>query len=174
MSWKVLDIKDGKAQRKAVWSRVLEYSGHPELVAWTAELIKAGDIPERNDLALATAVQKYSQKYIKFFREYPERFNSPLRTIFWGLGDCDDKSIFIASVLRSFRIPVKLKFIQFKHVKPDGTVKDVNHVYPVAYIDGKWLAMESVHEWPIGDDPAVRAIKKGFKVQIDTIGDKAV
>lgn len=163
------DIPTFSKLRSKLWERVEEFTGHPLLVDWSAKLIKKYNVPERNDLALARAVQKYSQDHIKFFRERPERFASPLRTIAWGFGDCDDKSVFIASVLRSFRIPVRLKFIRFYSKEQ---IKMVSHVYPQAKINGKWIALESVHKWDIGDDPEERAKMKGIKPEVHIIGDK--
>jgi len=166
----VEEIRSPSEQRKKLWGVVLENTGNPELVNFTANLIKKNNVPERNDYALARTIQVYSQKYIKFFRERPERFAGPLRTILWGLGDCDDKSTLIASVLRSFRVPVRLKFIRFDVNQKDGTTKHVSHVYPQFYYKGKWLALESVHPWAVGDDPEDRATKRGIKVQVDYIG----
>jgi len=104
-------------------------------------------------------------------RERPERFASPLRTILWGFGDCDDKSILIASILRSFRIPVRLKFIRFTY-KKNGETNKVSHVYPQFKYKGNWLALESVHPWLLGDDPEDRAKRKGINPEVHTIGDK--
>ena len=104
-------------------------------------------------------------------RERPERFAGPLRTILWGFGDCDDKSTLIASILRSFRVPVRLKFIRFTY-KKNGEVKKISHVYPQFKYKGKWLALESVHKWDVGVDPEDRARAKGLKPEVHTIGDK--
>ena len=170
--WYVENVPGGiPGQRKRLWKEVVKYTGHPLLVDWMAKLIQKYKIPERNDAALARAVQVYSQDHIKFFRESAERFASPLRTIQWGIGDCDDKSLFIAAALRSFRIPVRLKFIRFSVIK-DGKKKKVSHVYPQFKFEGKWIALESVHAWPMGEDPEDRAKAKGIKVQVNTIGDK--
>ena len=174
--WYVENVPGGiPGQRKRLWKEVVKYTGHPLLIDWTARLIKKYKVPERNDAALVRAVQKYSQDYIKFFREKPERFASPMRTIVWGIGDCDDKSLFIAAVLRGFRIPIRLKFIRFSVIK-DGIKKKVSHVYPQAKIlwNGivQWVSLESVHPWPMGEDPEDRARAKGIKVEVNTIGDK--
>ncbi len=166
------NITTPEQQRSKLWGVVLENTGNPQLVDFTARLIKKNNVPERNDRALARAVQVYSQKYIKFFRERPERFAGPLRTILWGLGDCDDKSTLIASILRSFRVPVRLKFIKFSIKQKDGTIKNVSHVYPQFKYKGAWLALESVHPWALGDDPEDRARKKGIIPEVNYIGDK--
>lgn len=172
-TWRIEDIPTPKKQREKLWGVVEEYTGNPLLLQFASGLIRKGNVPGRDERALARTVQVYSQKYIKFFRERPERFTSPMRTIAWGFGDCDDKSIVIATILRSFRIPVRLKFIRFDMLNPDGSIKQkVSHVYPLAKLDGKWEALESVHPWPLGMDPEQKALEKGYTPQVYIIGDK--
>lgn len=170
LSWSEKDILGQKALQQELWNLIEKDTGNPLLVDWAAKLIKKLNVPERDELALAKAVQKYSQDHIKFFREYPERFTSPLRTAVWGIGDCDDKARFISSILRTFRIPIRLKFIRFEITK-NGITKKVSHVYPQAKINNEWISLESVHKWPIGLDPENLAKRKGIIPKVDYIGD---
>jgi len=153
-----------------VWGVVRKFTGHPLLMQWASDFLRDYAVPERDPAALARAVQRFAQEHIRFFRERPERFASPLRTIEWGFGDCDDKSIFIATVLRSFRVPVRLVFVRYVKRKLDGTRKKISHVYPQAYVEGKWQTLESVHPWPMGKDPAQEARRKGYSPQVEVIG----
>lgn len=171
LTWNERNLRSSAAQRKALWDFVEKWTGNPLLVDFSAKLIKLMNIPERDELALARGIQKFAQYKIKFFREKPERFASPLRTIVWGIGDCDDKSIVIASILRTFRIPIKLKFIRYEKKQEDGTIKKISHVYPLAKINGSWAALESVHKWQLGDDPEHRALAKGLRPEVFLIGD---
>lgn len=165
------NVRGFDAQRKAVWGVVLKYTGHPLLMQWASDFLREYQVPERDPGALARAVQCYAQEHVKFFRERPERFASPLRTIEWGFGDCDDKSILIATVLRSFRVPVRLVFVRYKQPTLDGGVKRISHVYPQARVNGQWLALESVHPWPMGKDPATEAKRKGYSpIKMEVIG----
>ncbi len=145
---------------------VKKYTGHPLLMEWAADFFRDYNVPARDDAALARAIQLFSQQHIDFRRERPERFVSPMRTIQWGFGDCDDKTILIATILRSFRVPVRLVFIRF--LKPDG--RPIAHVYPEAKLDGRWVALESVHPWAMGDSPADRARRKGLRPSVEVIG----
>lgn len=157
-------------QPQAVWRVVQKYKGHPQLMEWAADFLRAYSVPERDPAALARAVQLYAQQHIRFMREDPERFASPLRTIQWGFGDCDDKSIFIATVLNSFRVPTRLVFIRYVKPQMDGTTKRVSHVYPEAHINGQWLALESVHPWPMGKSPYEEAVTRGLHPSREVIG----
>jgi len=167
---RVEDIRGAAAQRKAVWGVVRQYTGHPLLMEWAADFFRDYKVPERDNAAMARAVQQYAQEHIAFRRELPERFASPMRTIQWGFGDCDDKSILIATVLRSFRVPVRLAFMRYEKPRLDGTVQRISHVYPEVQLDGRWVALESVHPWPMGKNPAEEALRKGFKPRVETIG----
>lgn len=158
---------------KALWKAVEADTGDPLLMHFLARLIEAANVPARDPIALARAVQLYSARKIKFFRERPERFQSAVRTVVWGIGDCDDKARFIAASLRSVRIPVVLKFLHM--TLPDGRL--LGHVYPMAWLEypkapAKWVALESVREYPMGYDPENRAREKGLKVSSFIIGDK--
>ena len=113
-------------------------------MAETARIIRAADVPARDERALARAVQRYAQTEIKYFREFPERFASPLRTIEWGIGDCDDLTILILSMLRGFRIRGRAKFLRMR--LPDGS--RFSHVYPQAKLGkgdrARWYSLEAV------------------------------
>jgi transglutaminase-like putative cysteine protease len=146
-----------------------KYTGDPHLVEIAARIIKTLDIPERDNLALARGFQRYVQENIKFFRERPERFVSPVRTAQWGIGDCDDKTILLATLLRSFRLPVRLKFIRFISPK---TKKKVSHVYVQVWIDNKWITLETVQKWPMGKDGEQILRQKNIPVKVEFHGDK--
>lgn len=146
-----------------------------------AKLIDVARVPERDPVKLARAVQLYSARRIKFFRERPERFQSALRTIVWGIGDCDDKARFIAACLRTFRIPVRLKILHLTMPKViDPRTKKpmvLGHVYPQAWLQlpgqkSQWVSLESVREYPMGYDPEKRAIERGFGVRVTYVGDE--
>lgn len=152
---------------RALWTAVEADTGHPLLVHFLARLIDVARVPPRDPGLLARAVQLYSARKIKFFRERPERFQSAIRTIAWGIGDCDDKARFVAASLRTFRIPIRLKFLHM--TLPNG--QPLGHVYPEAWIDSDWLPLESVREYPLGYDPELRALEKGLAVKSFVIGD---
>lgn len=126
-----------------------------------AHVINTMKVPQRSPRLLARAFQLFSQKQVQFFREYPEFNAAPWITAKWRIGDCDDKSRLIAALLKSFRIPVRLAVVTFEPSNAPG--KMLSHVWPEAFVDGKWEALESVREWPMGKSAldAIRA--KGLK-----------
>lgn len=171
-TWTTLDLAE-RPQIDKLWEGVLNDTGHPLLVHFLAWLIDQARVPARDPVALARAIQLFSARYIKFFRERPERFQSAIRTICWGIGDCDDKARFVAASLRTFRIPVRLKVLHM--TLPNG--KKLGHVYPQAWLPfpgqtSQWVALESVREYPMGYDPETKALAKGFTVKTTYVGDK--
>jgi transglutaminase-like putative cysteine protease len=172
LTWTERDIQGYPAQRKELWAKVRKGTGHPELVEHVSRIIRDADVPARDDRALARAVQKWTQENIKYFREFPERFVAPVTTLRWGIGDCDDMTIFIASALRSFRIPCRAKFLRMR--LPNG--KRFSHVYPQAKLgkgnDARWYALEAVRPYPLGRDPENVAIAKGLTPIVERVGDK--
>ena len=165
----IKDISSYDEQRKELWKIIEQYTGNTVLVEFAAKLIKLNNVPARDEKSLVRYIQLFVQNHIKFFREYPERWQSPLQTLALGIGDCDDKTILTASLLRTFRIPVQLVFLRFKKAGKEP----YSHVYPRAEINGKWLAVETVRsEFKLGDDPEKMARNKGFSVSVETIGDK--
>lgn len=172
LTWFEKDLLTPHNVQQALWGVIIFYTGNPILIDWASRVIREFNIPERDNRALVNGILKYTQDNIKYFRESPERFASPLRTIDWGIGDCDDKSILIATVLRSFKIPVRLKFLRFSYFSPSEKIqKTVQHVYPQAKIDNKWYSLESVHKWPAGKDAEKMLNSKGIKSEVSFMGD---
>jgi transglutaminase-like putative cysteine protease len=165
--WREENIRSSRQQRKALWNNVVKYTGHPVLVAYAAKLIQKYDIPQRNEKELVITLHRFVQDYIKYFRENPERFVSPIRVLEWRIGDCDCKTGLLASLVRSFRIPVRLKIIRFKL---NG--KRVAHIYPQAKLEKQWWSLETVNKWPIGADLETLLKQKNISYKVEYVGDK--
>jgi hypothetical protein len=179
-NWSDEDLSGVKEQNRRLWGMVDKYTGHPLLLDFLADLIRAYNVPGRDPIALVKAIQDYSATEIKFFRERPERFQSPMRTIIWGFGDCDDKAILVGAAVRTFRVPVRLAILRLalprlgENGKADPRLPPVKvgHVYPEAWMDDAWIPLESVRPYPWGHDPSLIAAQRGFLKQRETIGDK--
>lgn len=170
-TWIEEDHPTDALQAQGLWKGVLADTGHPLLMHFLAELIEKAKVPARDPEKLARAIQLYSARKIKFFRERPERFQSAMRTVAWGIGDCDDKSRFIAASLRSFRIPVRLRFLRYSVKLPNGEIARKGHVYPLAFLGDTWVPLESVREYKWGYDPEEKARQIGFDIDVQTVGD---
>jgi hypothetical protein len=127
-------------------------------------------VAPRDTAALTRAVQTYEQDHIKYLREHPETYASPARTLEWGVADCDDLTILTCAALRGAKVPCRAAFIGWL---PKGTSGKVpfRHVYPEAWVDTRWVALEAVRKVPWGWDVGVQKLKQGYRVRRGTIGD---
>ncbi len=165
-----IQIRSYRQQLREFWKWVDKYTGQPALVDFAARLIQEHNIPEKDYRRLVEFLQQYTQREIKFFRERPERWQSPMRTLKWGIGDCDDQVFLMLSTGRSFRIPGRAKFTRFIDPK---TGERKSHVNAQFKLDGKWVSAETVKPVALGFDPATAMKRAGVKIiSVDYIGDK--
>jgi len=78
-----------------------EYSIHPRIRALASEIIK--DCPEKDYDCYISKVTDFVKRNVKYVNDPPrtEVFQSPLKTLELGIGDCDDFSVLTASLLRA-------------------------------------------------------------------------
>lgn len=75
-----------------------------------------------------------------------ETIQTPLKTLEYGAGDCDDKALLLAALLESIGHETRFKAVGFH----SGLI---NHVLLETNIRGKWLAMETTEPVPLGWTP---------------------
>ena len=105
----LIRIKDN-AQSLSILQRLAEeYSLHPRIRKITSSLIKG--CPERDLLCYVRAITRFVKRNVKYVNDPPgkEVFQSPLKTLEYGMGDCDDFAVLTASLLLSAGIPAKVK-----------------------------------------------------------------
>jgi len=101
-------------------------------------------------------------------REAPETLVHPVRTLEWGVADCDDLTILICSLLRGAKVPCRAAFVGWK--QGPGHIA-IRHVYPEAWLGSRWTALESVRPVRLGWNAADWRRRKGDRVRVETIGD---
>lgn len=84
-------------------------------------------------------------RYVRDVRDV-ETLQSPDATLHIGAGDCDDKSMLLASMLESINHPSRFVAIGFK---PD----DFEHVFVETRIGNSWIALETTEPVEIGWQP---------------------
>lgn len=84
-------------------------------------------------------------RYVKDIRGV-ETVQTPDVTLSIGAGDCDDKSVLLASLLESIGHPTRFVAIGFK---PD----DFAHVYPETRIGTSWIPLETTEPVEVGWSP---------------------
>jgi len=78
-----------------------EYAIHPRIRALVAELLAS--CKEKDYDCYIQQITDFVKKNVKYVNDPPraEVFQSPLRTLEWGIGDCDDFAVLTASLLLS-------------------------------------------------------------------------
>ena len=160
-----------REQAKLLWRPVLEETGHPDVVAALAGIV--GEMPpdaQRDPTRLTRAVQRWVQSNVRYLREYPERYQRPTRTLKWRVGDCDDMAPLVATMLRTARVPARLRFGGWG-LQP-GERPIFRHVYAQALLPRGWTTAETVRAVPLGFDAVEWKRAKGLEVKHADVGDR--
>lgn len=117
----------------------------------------------RRDHALALG--QWVQDHVRYMNEGQETFQTPIRTLRNGFGDCDDHTILICALLEATGIPSKVCAMEwggaFRHVFPAAILVD-----PAAR-RLEALALDSTLTAPAGTvDPLVISKRKGRRVRV--------
>ena len=132
----------------------------------------------------ALAIGRWVQENIRYVNEGIETFQSPVRTLTWRHGDCDDFTTLIASMLESIGIQSELVGLewrgQFRHIFPRALIPVP--VVGAARIDFSStllrlcglerppqpasLPLDATLRQPVGTiNPVTAAVRKGRKVR---------
>jgi transglutaminase-like putative cysteine protease len=81
-------------------------------------------------------------RYIKDIRGI-ETLHTPEKILEQMAGDCDDKSVLIASLLESIGYECRFVAVGFKF-------NNLSHVFTQVKLRGKWITLETTEPWPMG------------------------
>lgn len=167
----VRDIDTIREQKAALWAPVLEQTGAPELVEVVGQCVWS--LPQekiRDELSLARALQEYVQENVRFVKEFPERYQSPIRTLQYKVGDCDDQAPLLAALLRTVKIPARL-CIGGWGGRP-GEPPVWRHIWAQALLPKHgWTSAETVRRVPLGFDAGEWMASRGFQTARTYVGD---
>lgn len=105
-------------------------------------------LPEKNYTLEAVYIHAFVRDKIRYVKDVNgiETLQTPVNTIKIGSGDCDDKSILVASLLESIGHPTRFIACGFL---PDT----FSHVFVQTKIGTKWIGVETTEKWPLGRFP---------------------
>lgn len=84
-------------------------------------------------------------RYVKDINDV-ETVATPIKTLEYGQGDCDDKVVLLAALLESIGHPTAFVALGYS---PDT----FSHVYLQSKINSEWVGMEPTEPWPMGIRP---------------------
>jgi len=114
--------------RSLALSLVADVSGHKN---WTAQI---------------KAIHAFVQNSIQYVRDVRgvETLATPIKTLEFRQGDCDDQAVLLASLLESVGHPTR--FVAMKQTMFGAYV----HVYTETKIGNKWFPLETTEKFPAG------------------------
>ncbi len=103
----------------------------------------------KNFRAQVQAVHAYVQNNIAFVKDVAgvETLATPVKTLEFRKGDCDDQAVLLASLLESIGHPTR--FVAIK-TKPFGPYV---HVFTETRLGTVWVPLETTEQWPPGMGP---------------------
>jgi len=103
----------------------------------------------KNFGAQVRAIHKYVRNNIQYVKDVNgvETLATPIKTLEFRKGDCDDQAVLIATLLESIGHPTR--FVAVK-MSPFGPFV---HVYAETKIGAKWVPVETTEQWEVGQGP---------------------
>lgn len=120
-----------------------EYAIDPRIVM-TARSLLLG-LPPKAWRREVKALFNFVQKHIRYTPDTAdvELIMTPTRLLDVRAGDCDDKSLLLATLLRSIDKPARFKAIGFQP-------GELSHVYVQARIGEEWISLDPSEAYPMG------------------------
>jgi hypothetical protein len=147
---------DQEAQIKFLRTMVDRYKGM-EVVHETAIAIvfTDGGCAAKDKMCHALKIGEWVQRNIKYVNEGVETFQSPLRTLQYRFGDCDDFASLTCTLLESIGIPSQLVGLQWR-----GSFR---HIFARAIVNGRIYPLDGTLDEPIADftDPVMISTRRG-------------
>lgn len=144
------EISDGKRGilETLKLMRGLVGKGKNDLIVRTkaAELVK--DLPPKAYSSEGERLHAWVRDNIRYIRDIngTETLHDAVQVMKFGQGDCDDKSILVASMLESIGHPTR-----FVAMGLNGG--DFSHVYVETKLGTKWVGVETTENVPFGWHP---------------------
>jgi transglutaminase-like putative cysteine protease len=126
---------------------VSDYKLDPDMRAAAVGVIF--QYPAQDDLAEACALYDYVRDCIRYVKDISgvETLATPDKTLVMQVGDCDDQSVLLATMLEAVGYPTR--FIVAGYNEP-GVFE---HVYLEALVGDEWIAMDPTEQEVLGWSP---------------------
>lgn len=101
-------------------------------------------LPQKDVMGEVAALFDYVKYHIRYVRDIQgvETVQTPLKTLEYAAGDCDDKSTLLATMLASIGYPTRFRAM--------GFTNSFCHVIVEALVSGRWLSLDATEPEPLG------------------------
>jgi transglutaminase-like putative cysteine protease len=122
---------------------VSEYKTNPAIRELALSLTRR--LPQKDYLGEARALHDFVQNSIRYVRDIAdtEVLQTPLKTLEYGAGDCDDKSMLLAAMLESIGHETRFHAMGFRR-------GSISHVTVEDLIGGVWVPLETTEPVALG------------------------
>lgn len=105
-------------------------------------------LAQKNFMGEVKALHRYVRDHIRYLRDIHgvETVQSPVKTLEYGYGDCDDKATLLAALLESTGHPSRF-------VAVGKAPNKFSHVYVETLVGQKWFPLETTEPVPAGWAP---------------------
>lgn len=137
-----------------------------ECAAW---ILRASRVPAYDWIGEARAIYEWVKRSIRFTRDVygKETLHSAPEILRLGIGDCDDFTILICSLLGTIGIKSRIVTVSNRGEDPE----QFSHVYPEARVEDRWIPLDAARRNPYFG----RAPENFFRKRIwDTSSDEYV
>ena len=120
-----------------------QYKTHPKVRELALKLTR--NIPQKAYSEELRALSGFVRDSIRYTRDINgvETVQTPLKTLEYGAGDCDDKATLLAALLESIGFETRFHAMGFKP-------GDVSHVLLECELNGQWIALETTEPVQMG------------------------
>jgi len=122
---------------------VLTGTGDPEVQEAAVNIVRSAGIIPHDHLGEAGAIFRFVRDRVRFTDDPVgiEKLQSPRYTLYLMAGDCDDRAVLAAALLRAIGINSRLRVVAADPRVPGA----FSHVYVVATINGKDVPMDPTY-----------------------------
>lgn len=160
-----ITLRDTEQTIKIIEQFIKEYSLHPEIRQLVASILKP--CKSKDYLCYVKKITEYIKQHVKYVNDPPktEILQSPIKTLQYKIGDCDDHTILAGTLLRAagFRIRITL----------GAPLDRFNHVYLHVYVPGHgWMTVDTTNANPLMEKPYKERemVEIGNEPLIDELG----
>lgn len=124
------------------------YKANPQIRQLAVQLLGRVNGNEKNYLAQIYRLFNFVQNHIGYVRDIRgvETIQTPLYTLEIGAGDCDDKSVLLATLIECIGHPTRFLAMGF-------APNTYCHVICEVYVGGAWVSLDTTEDKPMGWKP---------------------
>lgn len=128
---------------------VKQFKRAPAIRGLALDLLRSAEVPQKDWMGEIRAIFNYVRDEIRYTKDVAglETLQTPLVTLQDAVGDCDDKSTLLASLLESVGHPTR--FVAVGYTAP----REYSHVYVETRVGTRWIPLDATMPHPVGWSP---------------------